>query len=323
MATDKTDKTDKINKIDKIITLTINGTRQRVRLCATRAGLPPLLVVQGGPALPLLHEVAKFQRLLKLEQDFLVAYWEQRGCGNVPAHDAESATIAQQIADLRSVIQWLHGETGQRVLLLGISIGGSYSLLAAEQEPDRVRAIIAVSADSRTADSDAAADAFLREEARRTADLRTRRRVNALEPPPYVASGPFQRRARLLADLRTIERKQTFNGLLREFLAALFRTYGVVGMVKALRNMNIVLRKLLPGIAALDLLAHPPRVTVPVHYMFGEDDALTPESVVKALPAAIAAPGSTVVRLPNAGHMLHFDHPDVVRSIAIATLARS
>jgi len=60
-----------------------------------------------------------------------------------------------------------------------------------------------------------------------------------------------------------------------------------------------------------------------VHYMFGEDDALTPESVVKALPAAIAAPGSTVVRLPNAGHMLHFDHPDVVRSIAIATLGRS
>lgn len=306
--------------IDKIITLTINGSRQRVRLCAAREGLPPLLVVQAGPALPLLHEVAKFQRLLNLEQDFLVAYWEQRGCGNVPARDAESATMPQQIADLRSVIQWLHGETGQRVLLFGISIGASISLQAAEHDPDRVRAIIAISADSRTADSDAAVDAFLREQ---KGDSRIQKRIQALEPPPYVDPDPFQRRARLLADLHTIERKQTFNGLLREFLAAMFRTHGVVGMVRALRNMNIVQRRLLPGIAALDLLANPPRVTVPVHYVFGEEDVLTPESLVKALPAAIAAPGSTVVRLPDAGHMLHFDQPEIVRSIAIAALTRS
>jgi hypothetical protein len=62
--------------IDKTITLDINGSRQSIRLCAARTGLPPLLIVQGGPGLPLLHEVAKFQRLLNLENDFLVGYWE-------------------------------------------------------------------------------------------------------------------------------------------------------------------------------------------------------------------------------------------------------
>src|SRR6478672_8943375 len=117
--------------IDRTTTLDINGSSQRIRVCAAREGLSPLLVVQAGPALPVLHEVAKFQRLLNLEQDFLVGYWEQRGCGNVPARDAESATMPQQIADLRNVLQWLHGETGQPVLLLGISIGASISLQAA------------------------------------------------------------------------------------------------------------------------------------------------------------------------------------------------
>ena len=48
--------------IDKTITLDVNGSTQRIRLCAERAGLPPLLIVQGGPALPQLNEVAKFQR---------------------------------------------------------------------------------------------------------------------------------------------------------------------------------------------------------------------------------------------------------------------
>ena len=52
--------------VDRTITVDINGSPQRIRLCAESTGLPPLLVVQGGPGLPMLDEVAKFQRLLNL-----------------------------------------------------------------------------------------------------------------------------------------------------------------------------------------------------------------------------------------------------------------
>jgi pimeloyl-ACP methyl ester carboxylesterase len=303
--------------IDKTITLDINGSRQMIRLCAARPGLPPLLVVQGGPALPLLHEVAKFQRLLNLENDFLVGYWEQRGCGNASANDAQSVSLTQQVEDLQSVLQWLREETRQRVLLLGISIGGTLTLQAAELEPDRVRAVIAVSPDAQTSVSDAAAHAFLREQARNPAHHRIQQSVTILGQPPYVDPAPFQRRARLLADLGTIEHGKTFNALFREFLVALFRTYGVVGGVRALRNMTIIQRRLLSEIASLNLFAHPPRVSVPVHYVFGEQDVLSPAFVVKELPAAIAAPATTVRRLPDAGHMAHFDQPDIIRSIVV------
>jgi pimeloyl-ACP methyl ester carboxylesterase len=301
--------------IDKTITLTINGSRQRIRLCAARPGLPPLLVVQGGPAFPLLHEVAKFQRLLNLEDDFLVGYWEQRGCGNAPAHDAHSVSLAQQVDDLCSVLRWLHGETRQRALVLGISIGGTYTLQAVEREPGLVRAVIAVSPDARTAASDAAAHAFLQKQVLRENAGRVRRRIEALAPPPYVDPAPFQDRTRLLADLGTIERGRAFSALLQEFFFALMRTYGVVGSARALRNITIILRRLLPEIASLDLLACPPHVTVPVHYVFGEQDVLTPISMVTELPASIAAPNSTVLLVPDAGHMVHFDQPHIVRSI--------
>ena len=81
------------------------------------------------------------------------------------------------------------------------------------------------------------------------------------------------------------------------------------------RALCETLRNVLPEIESLDLIANPPRLWVPVHYIFGEKDALTPASLTRALPKAIAAPG-TVVRVPDAGHMVHFDHPDIVRSIA-------
>ena len=130
--------------------------------------------------------------------------------------------------------------------------------------------------------------------------------------------GPLQQRASLLADLGSIEHGKTFNALVREALFSMIRTYGPVGAVKALRNMNLVQRAMLPELVSLDLFASPPRLAVPVHYLFGEQDALTPANVVKDLPAAIAAPASTVLLVPHAGHMVHFDQPDIVRRVAVS-----
>lgn len=301
--------------VDKTVELQVNGSRQRVRLRSRRLGLPPLLIVQGGPALPILHEVRKFERLLNLEELALVCYWEQRGCGRASAIDAKSVSMTRQVEDLRTVLQWLHGETQQRVVILGISIGATFSLQAAEQELEATSAVIAISPDSQTAVSDAGSYAFLEEQAR-NGNGRLSSKVKKLGPPPYLDSTAFQRRATLLADLGTIEQGKTFGALVRETLVGMLRTYGVVGTAKALRNINLIQQELLPEIDSLDLIANPPRVQVPVHYIFGEKDVLTPASLARALPAAIAAPTTTVVRVPDAGHMVHFDHPEIVRSIA-------
>src|SRR5262249_25024638 len=149
-----------------------------------------------------------------------------------------------------------------------------------------------------------------------TGDRGLARRITKLPGPPYVTAGPFQQRARLLADLGTIEFGKTFGVLVRELLVNLVRAYGIAGAVRALRNINVVLSRLLSQTGSLDPSADPPRVTVPVHFVFGERDVVTAPSVPDRLPAAIGAPASTVVRVPNAGHMAHFDRPDVIRSIA-------
>lgn len=299
--------------VDKMVELQVNSCRQRVRLRSCELGLPPLLVVQGGPALPLLHEVRKFERLLNLEELALVAYWEQRGCGSASAKDAKSVSMARQVEDLRTVLRWLHAETQQRVVILGISIGATFALQAAEREVESTSAVIAISPDARTAVSDEHSFTFLEEQARCGTE-RLSRKVKKLGPPPYLDLTAFQRRATLLADLNTIEYGRSFGSLLRETFVGMLRTYGVVGATRALRNINLILRNILPEMESLDLIANPPRLSMPVHYIFGEKDALTPASLTRALPNAIAAPG-TVVRVPNGGHMVHFDHPDIVRSI--------
>jgi pimeloyl-ACP methyl ester carboxylesterase len=286
--------------IDKTVKLEINGSTQRVRMCAERTGLPPILIVQAGPGFPLLHEVAKFQRRLHLEDEFLVSYWEQRGCGVASRQAAESVSLQQQADDLRSVLYWLQNETKQPVVVLGISLGATIALQAVAREPDNARSLIAVSPDAHTTSSDASVHSFLQEQSVLATGGRISRRLKKLGEPPYTDPSTFQLRARLLADLGAIERGKKFSGVLRETLLGMIATYGLVGTAKAMRNMNLIQRTLLPQLVSLDLLANPPRLAIPVHYIFGEQAPLVPAAIVKQLPAAIAAPESTVTLVPDA-----------------------
>jgi pimeloyl-ACP methyl ester carboxylesterase len=303
--------------IDKTIKLEINGSTQQIRLCGERVGLPPILIVQAGPGLPLLHEVVKFQYRLQLERDFLVGYWEQRGCGAASQKDTRSVSLQQQVDDLCTVVQWLQNETKQTVIVFGISLGATIALKAVEREPDKAKSVIAISPDANTATSDACVYSFLREQSLLSKSRRLSGKVKQLGEPPYKDSKAFQRRARLLADLGGIERGKKFSALLRETLFGMIRTYGLVGTTKALRNLNLIQRELLPQLVSLDLFANPPRLAMPVYYVFGEQDPLTSAAIVKQLPVAIAAPAKTVTLVPDAGHMVHFDEPELVRSIAV------
>jgi pimeloyl-ACP methyl ester carboxylesterase len=303
--------------IDKTVTIEINGSAQRIRMCAESRGLPPILIVQAGPGLPILHEVKKFQQHLHLESDFMVSYWEQRGCGIAPAQDAKSVSLPQQVEDLRGVLQWLENQTKQAVTVFGISLGGTITLQAAARESHSVKSVIAISPDANTASSDASVFLFLHAQSALAENRGLSAKVKKLGEPPYTDSAAFQLRARLLSDLGGIEHGKKFSGILKETLFSMLRTYGPVGTAKALRNMNLIQRELLPQLVLLDLFADPPQIAVPVHYVFGAQDPLTPLAIVERLPLAIAAKETTVIRVPEAGHMVHFDQPEIVRSIVV------
>ncbi len=303
--------------IDKVVELNINGSVQKIRMCAESAGLSPILVVQAGPGLALLHEVKKFQQRLKLEDNFLVCYWDQRGCGSASKKEAQTVSLQQQVADLHSVLLWLKKETGQKVIIIGISLGAYITLQAADYESNCIKKIIVISPDANTAISDASVLSFLQCQIDASKNHSLAAAMKKLGQPPYLNLSAFQLRVRLLADSGSIERGKSFLTLFREIILGMIKTYGFVGFIKAMRNMNSIQRKLLPELASLNLFDKPPHLTVPIHYIFGQRDPLVPDEIVKQLPAVISAPKVMVTIVPDAGHMVHFDQPEIVREIAI------
>ena len=297
---------------DEAVRLEIDGVAQRIRLCAARTGLPPLLVVQGGPGLPLLNEVSRFQTSLSLEEDFTVAYWDQRGCGNA-ARDAHAAlSLERLLDDLCFVIRWLNERTGMNVALLGISMGGTLAMRAAAREESLVSAVIAISPDLNVALADANAHSILI--AASSESARMSRALARLGPPPYLSPSRFQERLTLVADLGGIERGKKFGDILAELAWSLVKRYGLFGAAAALQNARSMQAMLLPQLAELDLFSSWPESASPFHLVFGEDDFLSPHSLVEAASRHCKDEDSLIV-LPRAGHMVHFDRPDAVREI--------
>lgn len=302
--------------IDKTVRLEVNGSVQKIRMCSERSGLPPLLVVQAGPGLPILHEAAKFQQRLNLEKKFLVNYWEQRGCGAVSQEEARNVSLRQQVEDLCFVLRWLRKETKQNVVIFAISLGASFASQAAERVPDTLVSLIAISPDADIPSSDISVNSFLIAQAAQKHRLKAK--LAKLGDPPYLDPARFQQRARLLANLGCIERGKNFGELLRETLYSMIATYGILGTASALRNMNSVQRKLLPQLASFNLFANGPHLTVPIHYVFGQYDPLVPGDIARQLSIGISTPGSTSTSVLDAGHMVHFDQPELVRSVILA-----
>ena len=67
-----------MNSLNKVM---INGTAQWVLVRGQKADAPLIIHVQAGPGLPMIPEAKAMEKMLHLEQDYLVAYWDQRGCG--------------------------------------------------------------------------------------------------------------------------------------------------------------------------------------------------------------------------------------------------
>src|SRR5438046_2995951 len=93
--------------INMLLKLQIEGVEQWLLIRGRDRARPVLVVVQSGPGLPMIHEARVFQDRLRLENEFVVVYWDQRGCGKSYSPDIppDSLHFDQMAADTRAVIE--------------------------------------------------------------------------------------------------------------------------------------------------------------------------------------------------------------------------
>lgn len=260
--------------------LTIDGVQVEA---VTRGHGPDLVLIHGASG-----NHRDFSALLpELVSAFRVTVFDRPSLGWTGTIDRETDPAAQaEFLSAAADKLGLHNP-----ILVGHSYGGAVALAWAMQRPDRVRAVVAISAASHPYPRPIAlttrllATAFAgRLSAPFFTAWSTPRMMRAAFGPafaPQHAPADYAQTAGLALTLRA----ESFTANARQ----------VAGLSRALRRLRLGY----------------PRLTLPVEVLHGDADAVVPvRRNGEAL--AIEVPSAVLSVISNGGHMLHHTHPDAV-----------
>lgn len=293
--------------ITEFATVEIGGVEQVVMLRGRNVDNPVLLHLAGGPGGT---DIGAMRADTGLEQDFVVATWDQRGTGKSYATSidpVEDLTLQQAVADTLEVTDWLRDRFGQeRIYLTANSWGTIPSTLAVQQHPERYHAYIGTGqmVNNRLTDQMFFEDALAWAQDTGRDDLAaTMREVG---PPPYEDLTDYQ---------VTVGYEHQWNdypgvGDLNEMP---FNTFvpenSLMDRINAARGMVDVNWFVYPQLQEHDFRTDVPALEVPVWVVLGEHEARGRDVLARQWFEILEAPSKELVVVEGAGHRPSFEDP--------------
>src|SRR3954469_6449447 len=192
-------------QIDTLERVQLGGITQWIRVSGANASNPVLLLMQQGPGLPMINDRQRLERLLGLENEFTVIYWDQRGTGlSSPSLRRNSKpfeiSVARMVDDTVTLLELLRERFGRKTIVAGFSFGATFAAYAAERRPELVAALITTGMDIDMPAAEGHAYTFALDAARHRRNRRAIRQLEALGHPPHTQAKQFTTRARWVAD---------------------------------------------------------------------------------------------------------------------------
>ena len=309
-------------KIDLLESARLGDSTQWIRIRAANPGSPLLLLVQLGPGLPMINEVRAFERVLSLEDDFTVIYWDQRGCGrSLRSADAgQEPGFQAMVSDTERLLAMLCARFEMPAIVAGISMGATIAALASVRRPDLVAALVTVGMDIDGAAIGDNAYQFALTTARAKNNRQAIRQLEAIGPPPHLEPRQFGTRARWDTDFGGVRTGHTYNSVARGLVSSLLRSpdYSLADTFRTIRRASAPQAALLGEIAALDLMHTLTRLQTPIVMAQGRHDQVAPAATAERYAGLLEAPSKQLVWFEHSAHMPHLEEPEKFRELLAA-----
>ena len=301
-----------IHALEKI---RLGGSEQWIRIQGKDTSNPVLLLIQQGPGLPMLNEARDAEKQLNLEEEFVVVYWDQRGCGKSfrSGFPPQSLTLEQMIADTHELIQALTQRFSMsRLFVTGFSQGGTIAALTASRYPENIQAVICVAPEVLFAESERIAYEFALKQAAQRGNRRAMQELREIGLPPHLDSKTFGIRLKWLTNFGGVYRHKTYRMLLLQTLRQILlsRDYSFTDILGTLRGIGFVQDHLLPNLVGLDLFHGLPWLEVPIFFFQGRQDRAAPVALVERYYQGLQAPkGKQLIWFDKSAHEPHYEEP--------------
>jgi pimeloyl-ACP methyl ester carboxylesterase len=292
----------------------IGGMQQWMMAHGESTDLPVLLWIHGGPGSAQSPVARSF--IHKLEEEFIVVHWDQRGAGksNPRNFDESTMTVENYIRDVHQMTQYLKEKCGkQKIYLLGHSWGTQLGMIAVKRYPEDYCAYIGVGQVVHHHNAQRIAFEELKSRIKLRGSRKDLHRLEALQSPPYIQHADYVAFAKLL-NKNQMNMDVKMNRIVK---AALFsNTYSLADLRNWLRGANRGSGPMWQQSQGWDILNHAPNIEVPCYFISGEFDFNTPAFLVDEMLKQPQAPETGVhYIISGAGHTPFFGNPYKFHSV--------
>jgi pimeloyl-ACP methyl ester carboxylesterase len=276
---------------------------------------PLIIHVQAGPGFPMIPEAHTMEKSLRLENNYLVAYWDQRACGKSFNKNADPKTInfSQLTDDLICCTKYLLEKyRKQKAVIAGYSQGATLALMAASKDKTIFDRLFLAGTDIDLPTANKYAIEFAMTKATEKNNVTLLRQAVDLHKIPVNNAKQFQKRAKLLTNLGGIKSGTSYNRLLISTISNMIssKAYRLNDIPKTIKGIEFCQNALLPEFNTLNLFYRIERVEVPVHFVHGKQDAISPYQTAIKYYEYLQAHKKTFTGFDHSAHMPHYEEPE-------------
>ncbi len=275
---------------------------------------PLLIHVQAGPGFPMIPEANAMKKLFRFEEDHLVAYWDQRGCGKSfnKSTDPKTINFSQLPDDLIVCTKYLLTKyKKKKAILVGYSIGATVGLMAASKERNLFSRLFLVGIDIDIPSANKSLVEFTLAKAKERNNNKWMKEAVELSETKITETKAFQRRAKLLTNLGGINIRSNYNQLLKASITGMLfsKSYRLSDIPRTIQGMEFCQNALLPELDTLNLFDRIKSIDVPVHFIQGKQDAVAPYQIGLDYYKYLQAREKTFTAFEHSAHMPHYEEP--------------
>lgn len=293
--------------------VSVNGIEHFLLHYPKAPNTPVLLFLHGGPG--------SFESLFAYELDkawgdmFTQVHWDQRGAGKTLLRNKKKGlpkTIDQMLDDLHGIIGYLQRKYQvEKVVLLGHSWGTLIGSLYILKHPENVLAYIGVGQVINIRENERVG---FQNTLKMAESVKNQKHITALKKlGNYPPSDPEEFLKKMLKLRKIQENYDTGPGSgsgMSELIKSAkrspsFRWSDFISFLSIAKVNYYLHLKLI----TFNLYDSAPQYKVPVHYILGDLDTITPTSISKAYFNTIEAPHKTITIVPKAGHNPMYEQP--------------
>lgn len=307
------------NGIEKLVSVKIGGVTQWLLIRGKNRNHPALLYLHGGPGDPLFSYARDLGICNKLEDYFVMVYWEQRGTGKSYSNTIpiRSMNVDQFVNDIIELTGYIKGILKkEKIFLFGHSWGSLIGILAAQKTPENYYAYIGMGQVVNLLQSDIISYTYTIDKARNEKISIAVNELEAIGPPPYDYKKLLIQRKWLNKLGGTHFKKKNFNGYINlSLIKKIISTpeYSIIDNINNSINPFFSVEYLWnASLYKFDLFNSVPIIDIPVYFFVGRHDYATPSSLVEKYFTILKAPkGKKIIWFDSSGHNPPEEEPEL------------